>query len=58
MLATAYRAEMFAACFGDGSAFGLEIDYVQEEEPLGTGGGDPERRGRAARAARTARSSC
>jgi mannose-1-phosphate guanylyltransferase len=30
---------MFAECFGDGSAFGLEMDYVHEEEPLGTGGG-------------------
>ena len=38
VLATAYRAEMFAECFGDGAAFGLEISYVQEAEPLGTGG--------------------
>ncbi len=38
VLATAYRAEMFAECFGDGRAFGLEISYVQEAEPLGTGG--------------------
>jgi mannose-1-phosphate guanylyltransferase len=38
VLATAYRAEMFAECLGDGSAFGLEISYVQEDEPLGTGG--------------------
>ena len=30
---------MFADCFGDGSRLGLEIDYVHEEEPLGTGGG-------------------
>ncbi len=29
---------MFADCFGDGSAFGLEIVYVQEDAPLGTGG--------------------
>ena len=39
MLATCYKAEMFAARFGDGSAFGLEIDYVQEDVPLDTGGG-------------------
>ena len=30
---------MFAEAFGDGSGFGLELDYVHEEEPLGTGGG-------------------
>jgi mannose-1-phosphate guanylyltransferase len=38
ILATAYRADMFADSFGDGSAFGLEICYVQEDTPLGTGG--------------------
>jgi mannose-1-phosphate guanylyltransferase len=39
VLATSYRAEMFRECFGDGAAFGLSIDYVHEEVPLGTGGG-------------------
>jgi mannose-1-phosphate guanylyltransferase len=39
VLATAYRAEMFAEVFGDGAGFGLEIVYVHETEPLGTGGG-------------------
>jgi mannose-1-phosphate guanylyltransferase len=39
VLATSYRSQMFAECFGDGSSFGLELDYVHEEEPLGTGGG-------------------
>lgn len=39
VLATSYRAEMFAEAFGDGAAFGLSIDYVHESEPLGTGGG-------------------
>jgi mannose-1-phosphate guanylyltransferase len=39
VLATAYRAEMFAEQFGDGSAFGLQLECVQEEMPLGTGGG-------------------
>jgi mannose-1-phosphate guanylyltransferase len=38
VLATSYRAEMFRERFGDGSSFGLEIDYVHEQEPLGTGG--------------------
>jgi mannose-1-phosphate guanylyltransferase len=39
VLATSYRAEMFAEAFGDGAAFGLSIGYVYESEPLGTGGG-------------------
>lgn len=39
VLATSYRPEVFSACFGDGSALGLAIDYVTETEPLGTGGG-------------------
>lgn len=38
VLATSYRAEMFRECFGDGSSFGLAIDYVYEEVPLDTGG--------------------
>ena len=38
VLATSYRAGMFADCLGDGSAFGIEIVYVQEDTPLGTGG--------------------
>src|SRR5262249_49200180 len=39
VLATSYRAEMFAEAFGDGSSFGLSIEYVYESTPLGTGGG-------------------
>jgi mannose-1-phosphate guanylyltransferase len=39
VLGTSYRAETFEAHFGDGSDFGLEIEYVVEDEPLGTGGG-------------------
>jgi len=39
VLATSYRAEMFAEAFGDGAALGLSIDYVHESAPLGTGGG-------------------
>ena len=39
ILATSYRAEVFEEYFGDGSAFGLDLEYVTEGEPLGTGGG-------------------
>jgi mannose-1-phosphate guanylyltransferase len=39
VLATSYRSEVFAGYFGDGSGLGLDIDYVTETEPLGTGGG-------------------
>ncbi len=39
VLATAFRAEMFAEVFGDGSEYGLDIVYASEDEPLGTGGG-------------------
>jgi len=38
LLATFYRAQMFADYLGDGSSFGLEISYIQEEAPLDTGG--------------------
>ncbi|EIE97631.1 mannose-1-phosphate guanylyltransferase [Saccharomonospora glauca] len=38
VLGTSYRAEVFEEYFGDGSAFGLDIDYVVESEPLDTGG--------------------
>src|SRR3954453_19080522 len=39
VLATSYKAEVFEAHFGDGSALGLDLEYVTETEPLGTGGG-------------------
>ena len=39
VLGTSYLAETFAEHFGDGSALGLELEYVVEDEPLGTGGG-------------------
>ncbi|MGH3830452.1 MAG: sugar phosphate nucleotidyltransferase [Pseudonocardiaceae bacterium] len=39
VLGTSYRAEVFATHFGDGSALGLVLDYIVEDEPLGTGGG-------------------
>jgi len=39
VLGTSYLAETFASHFGDGSEFGLDLEYVVETEPLGTGGG-------------------
>jgi mannose-1-phosphate guanylyltransferase len=39
VLGTSYKAETFTEYFGDGSAFGLEIEYVVEDVPRGTGGG-------------------
>ncbi|WP_308405658.1 NDP-sugar synthase [Streptomyces tardus] len=38
VMATSYLAEVFEPYFGDGSALGLELEYVTEDEPLGTGG--------------------
>lgn len=38
VLGTSYKAEVFAEHFGDGSAFGLELEYVVEDEPLDTAG--------------------
>lgn len=38
ILGTSYRAETFEEYFGTGEAFGLDLDYAVEEEPLGTGG--------------------
>ncbi len=52
VVATSYRAELFEPVLGDGSRWGIRVDYVQEAEPLGTAGairnvsgalaGDPE----------------
>jgi mannose-1-phosphate guanylyltransferase len=39
VLGTSYRSETFSDYFGDGSDFGLDIEYVHEATPLGTGGG-------------------
>ena len=39
VLGTSFKAEVFEQYFGDGSEMGLEIEYVVEDEPLGTGGG-------------------
>ncbi len=38
VLGTSFKAEVFEEYFGDGSDLGLEIEYVVEEEALGTGG--------------------
>ncbi len=38
VLATSYHAHMFEPVLGDGSRWGIRLDYVLEEEPLGTGG--------------------
>lgn len=39
ILGTSYKPAVFEAEFGEGSALGLQIEYVTEEHPLGTGGG-------------------
>ncbi len=39
ILGTSYKAGVFESEFGDGSKMGLQIEYVVEDEPLGTGGG-------------------
>ena len=39
VLATSYKSEVFSDYFGDGSRVGIELEYVHEAEPLGTGGG-------------------
>ncbi|WP_257160161.1 NDP-sugar synthase [Corynebacterium cystitidis] len=39
VLSTSFKAGVFEDHFGDGADFGLEIEYVVEEEALGTGGG-------------------
>lgn len=38
VLAIHYLGHMIEDHFGDGSRFGVRIDYLREEEPLGTGG--------------------
>ncbi len=39
VLGTSYLAETFSEYFGDGSKLGMEIEYVVEHQPMGTGGG-------------------
>lgn len=38
VLGTSYRADVFEQYFGDGSALGLELEYVFEPQPLDTAG--------------------
>lgn len=38
VLATSYRAELFEPVLGDGGRWGVRLEYVQEQEPLGTAG--------------------
>jgi mannose-1-phosphate guanylyltransferase len=38
ILSTSYKPEVFSEYFGDGSRFGVELVYVTEDVPLGTGG--------------------
>jgi dTDP-glucose pyrophosphorylase len=38
LMAVRYRADMIEDHFGDGSEFGVQIDYVHEEEALGSAG--------------------
>jgi len=37
-ITTNYKPEAIRRHFGDGAAFGLDVDYVSEDEPLGTAG--------------------
>ena len=37
-IVTGYLAELIEAFFGDGSSYGVPIDYYREHEPLGTAG--------------------
>lgn len=39
VLGTSFRAEVFREHFGDGSELGIDLRYVFEPQPLGTGGG-------------------
>nr|WP_235831515.1 NDP-sugar synthase [Gordonia zhaorongruii] len=39
VLGTSFKAEVFAEHYGDGSSLGINLTYVTETEPLGTGGG-------------------
>jgi NDP-sugar pyrophosphorylase family protein len=38
VVSTHYKPEKIVEHFGDGSGFAVDMTYVQEEEPLGTGG--------------------
>lgn len=38
IIAVGYRSELIKTYFGDGSKFGVDIEYVDENKPLGTAG--------------------
>ena len=38
MVTTHYKGELISDHFGDGDGFGVKIDYVQEDKPMGTAG--------------------
>jgi dTDP-glucose pyrophosphorylase len=38
-ISTHYKEDQISAHFGNGDAFGIEVEYVSEERPLGTAGG-------------------
>jgi NDP-sugar pyrophosphorylase family protein len=38
ILAVGYKAQQIKEYFGDGDGFGVRITYIEEREPLGTGG--------------------
>lgn len=38
VVATSYRAELFEPVLGDGSRWGIRVDFLHEAEPLGTAG--------------------
>lgn len=46
VLLTGYKHDVIEAHFGDGSRFGMHIEYSREQEPLGTGGALRQARGR------------
>jgi NDP-sugar pyrophosphorylase family protein len=48
-VATGYLAELIQAFCGDGSRFGVRVDYLHESQPLGTAGPASLLRGRVAR---------
>ena len=53
-ISTGHLAHLVEAVFGDGAAYGVRIDYAEEDEPLGTAG--PLRAHRGAAIARSSRS--
>lgn len=38
-ISTHYKAEQISTHLGDGEAFGIPVDYVAEDQPMGTAGG-------------------